>query len=185
VYGWNNIKHEVLSTNLTKKQAEREEVRLIALYDSTNQAKGYNQTNGGECEGKHTEEYKRNASMRMKEKIASGEATPPMLGKHFSKESRRKMSKSHKGKVLTEEHKQHIGDAFRGKFVGGKNPMARAVICIETGVTFDSVKEAADSIGVCRIAVNNCVRGLCRTSGGFHWEYVNQSVRVGGDVVVG
>ena len=51
-YGWENIKHEILFTNLTKKEAELKEKKLIALY-KTNCKKygvlyGYNMTDGGE-----------------------------------------------------------------------------------------------------------------------------------------
>lgn len=46
-YGWNNIKHEILYTGLTKEEAEQKEIELIAYYDSMNPDKGYNMTIGG------------------------------------------------------------------------------------------------------------------------------------------
>lgn len=48
-YGWENIEHEVISTGLDKGQAYAMEVELIAKYDATNPAKGYNISIGGEC----------------------------------------------------------------------------------------------------------------------------------------
>ena len=41
-YGWNNIKHEVLFTNLTEAAAKSKEIELIAEMDLTNRDKGYN-----------------------------------------------------------------------------------------------------------------------------------------------
>lgn len=46
-YGWDNIKHEILFTNLTKEEAEQKEIELIAYYDTTNHDKGYNIAKGG------------------------------------------------------------------------------------------------------------------------------------------
>lgn len=170
-YGWKNIKHDVLQTGLTKEQAEQEEIRLIALYDTTNQDKGYNCTNGGESIGKHTEVTKKIISEIRRNQYASGELVHPMYGKHFSEESKLKMSKAHKGKTLSEEHKRKIGASCKGLLLGGENPMARKVICVETGEVFDSIKQAADSVGVCRVAVSRCVRGQSHTAGGYKWEY--------------
>ena len=47
-YGWDNIKHEIIRSGLTKEEACRLEIDLIAKHDSTNQKKGYNDTAGGE-----------------------------------------------------------------------------------------------------------------------------------------
>lgn len=171
-YGWKNIKHEILQTGLTKEQAEQEEIRLIALYDTTNQEKGYNCTNGGESIGKHTNATKKIMSEKRHNQYASGELVHPMYGRHFSEESKLKMSKAHKGKQLSKEHKKKIGASCKGLFLGGKNPMATKVKCVETGEVFDSIKQAADSVGLNRVAVSRCVRGLSHTAGGYKWQYV-------------
>lgn len=46
-HGWDNIKHEILFTGLTKEEAEAKEIELIALYDLTNHKNGYNIAKGG------------------------------------------------------------------------------------------------------------------------------------------
>lgn len=47
-YGWENVKHEILYTGLTKEQASEIEIDLIKYYNSTNISYGYNLTAGGE-----------------------------------------------------------------------------------------------------------------------------------------
>ena len=47
-FGWDNIKHEILYSGLTKEEACNKEVELIELYKSNNQEYGYNKAFGGE-----------------------------------------------------------------------------------------------------------------------------------------
>lgn len=47
----------------------------------------------------------------------------------------------------------------------------RPVICVETGETFGSIKEAAEHICLSANAVGMAIRGACPTAGGYHWEY--------------
>ena len=47
-YGWENVKHEILFTNLSEAEAKMKEIELISEYDSNNSQKGYNLTKGGE-----------------------------------------------------------------------------------------------------------------------------------------
>lgn len=47
-YGWDNIKHDVICTNLSVKEACNLEIELIREYDTTNSKNGYNITSGGE-----------------------------------------------------------------------------------------------------------------------------------------
>lgn len=82
-YGWNNFQHEIVASNLTKEEADEMEIGLIAKHNSADRRYGYNIALGGNSIGKH------------------------------SKETKIKMSESHAGKKLTEEHKKHIGEASR------------------------------------------------------------------------
>ena len=47
-YGWDNIKHEILYTDLTREEAKAIEIELIAKYQTNNPKFGYNQTVGGD-----------------------------------------------------------------------------------------------------------------------------------------
>lgn len=51
-YGWNNIKHEILFDNLTKEEACKKEIELIAEYKSNDPNYGYNRSSGGEFSSK-------------------------------------------------------------------------------------------------------------------------------------
>lgn len=50
---------------------------------------------------------------------------------------------------------------------------SRPVLCVETGEVFYSIQAASESVGVDRSAVGRCLRGKCKTSGGFHWQYAD------------
>lgn len=46
-YGWENFDHKILYENLTKEEAEKIEIQLIAEWKTTDRAYGYNIANGG------------------------------------------------------------------------------------------------------------------------------------------
>lgn len=82
-YGWNNFMHEILYSGLTQEEANEKEIELISEYKSADRNYGYNISLGGNNVGK------------------------------FSEETKMKISKSHTGKNLTEEHKKHIRESSR------------------------------------------------------------------------
>ena len=47
-YGWDNIKHEILYTDLTQEEAYETEIKLIAEHNATNKIYGYNRHEGGD-----------------------------------------------------------------------------------------------------------------------------------------
>lgn len=87
-----------------KKHTEETKKRLSGMRKGENNA----------MYGKHhTEESKKKMSLSRKGKY-TGEDNP-FYGKKHSEESCRKMSAAHKGKHLSEEWKNKIGEASRGK----------------------------------------------------------------------
>lgn len=86
-----------------------------------------------------------------------------------------KRSEKQKGKPLLEETKQKISEANKDKYTGGKNPRARKVICLETKQVFVCIKDAVDWCG--QGGVGACCRGKTKTSGGYHWQFLDDYKR--------
>lgn len=104
-YGWDNIKHEILFNNFTKEMAKLMEQCLIALYDSFNREYGYNLTLGGE--GTLGYEFTKEAKKKMSESLK---------GRVLTEETKKKLSESLKGRVFTEETKKKMSESFKEKW---------------------------------------------------------------------
>ena len=137
-YGWNNFEHIVLFDNLTKEEAELLEQMYIALYDSSNKHNGYNTALGEGYTGlKHTEDTKA------------------------------KISKTKKGTVLNEKHKQKISKSMKGK-------NAKPIYCIELDMYFETVTEGANFIGYKHANVSRVLNGKQKACKGYHYIYKNK-----------
>lgn len=66
--------------------------------------------------------------------------------------------------------KQNANHGTRNKRAGEKH--RRQVICIETGELFESIVDAERKINSQHIG--DCCRGKIKTSGGYHWKYVEK-----------
>lgn len=130
-YGWNNIKHNILFENKSKKEAERLECELICLYKSNTREWGYNIANGGNSIGKHSDISKqkmRNYALN-RPKIHNEKISKSKIGKklNLSEEQRLSLSNRFKGnkygcghqtflnKHHTEESKSKISLALKNK----------------------------------------------------------------------
>lgn len=165
-YGWKNFEHFILKDNLTLEEANKYEELLIALYDSTNPDIGYNVAKGGDNHT-HSEETRKKISEHHAD--FSGE-NHPMWGKHHSEETKEKIKQAHLGKKVSEETKKKISEATKGS----NNPMAKSVLCIETGQIFSTAKEAAEFVGVDKSTLCKAARGVSKTCKGYHWEYISK-----------
>lgn len=92
-YGWDNFEHKILFKGLTKEEACKKEVELIAFYNSTNRNSGYNLSIGGSygalgvVRSKETKEKLRKAN----------------LGKRMSDDVKQKMSESSSRKKAVQQ----------------------------------------------------------------------------------
>ena len=50
---------------------------------------------------------------------------------------------------------------------------AKKVICVETGIIYNSITEAAKAVNRSIGNISNCCKGKRKTSAGFHWRYYN------------
>lgn len=158
-YGWKNIRHEILFTNLTKEQAEKKEIELISFYNSTNPNKGYNIENGGNSTGKLSEETKKKISMANK-------------GKN-----------TYKRRCHTEEEKKRVSEKLKGRTspMKGKHwsesqraRVGTAIVCLETGEVFYSLHDAQRKTGIDRCAISKVIKGIYKQTGGMHFEYAKK-----------
>ena len=106
-------------------------------------------------EKRHSKETKKKISESHKSK------NTPMYGKHHTEETKKKMSESHKGKVFTEEHRNKIGKSN-----------SKMVYCIELDKIFESATEASRELGIKQQGISCCCICKRKTAGGYHWRYV-------------
>lgn len=195
-YGWNNIKHEILLENLSKKEAEEAEIKLIKKYKSNIREFGYNISNGGNTKGTHSKETKRKISESHK-----GSLNPmygiesPMKGKRHSEETKKKISQKLKGNKNTlgmkhtKEAKKKMSiskkeSGFKPWITGKKHTeeskkkmresnkfRRKKVLCITSGVVYESIKTASEKTGVNKKSIGYCCNGKYKHAGGFEWEF--------------
>lgn len=195
-YGWDNITHEILYEKLSKEEAENIEIKLIKEYKSNIREFGYNISNGGNSKGTHSKETKKKMSDKHK-----GELNPmygvksPMTGKKHSKETKIKISNKLKGNKNalgmkhSEDSKRKMGETKRkngfkpwttgrGHTEKSKEKMRESnsfrrkkVLCITTGVVYESIKSASENTGVNKKSIGYCCNGKYKQAGGYEWEF--------------
>ena len=197
-YGWENIKHEILYTNLSETEAKKKEIELIEKYKSNDENYGYNQTLGGDG----TLGLK--LSQERKEKLSKLH-----LGIPRSQETKRKISESEKGKIITKEQIEKRKATMKKRYPNGfkqsdeiKNKISIRmlnnkynvgiqrnksytdkisikVMCVETGEIFNSVIEASRKKNINKSNLHYTVCGKRKTAGGYHWKRVDEYEKCG------
>lgn len=133
-YGWNNIKHEILYSGLTKEEAEMKEIELIAVYKSNQSGHGYNVDFGGNSIGK------------------------------MSEETKRKISMSEKGKVVSVKSREKMRASARYK--------CKPLLCVETGMIFESLSMAEQITKIPSGNITHAAHGRRYKAGGYHWRFI-------------
>lgn len=149
-YGWNNIEHKILFTNLTKEEACKKEIELIKKYKTNNCKYGYNIASGGEgVQGvKITEEKKEILRRALKD------------------------NQHAKGYKHTDEEKEKMRLAKLGK---PNLKLSKKVLCLETNIIYPSVAEAKRQTGI--NCIDRACRGTFEYAGKInnkkiHWKYI-------------
>lgn len=186
-YGWSNIKHEVLFTNLTESRAKSLEISLIRHYK--NLGISYNITNGGEgtngwCPSSETRDKMRLSKLGRKLSVAtrtkmseagkgkrSGELNP-MFGKFHTEETKAAMSIKRRGEnnpryghSLTDSERETYRKAQACKPVIQLDPNT-----LEELREFSSQREAAIFVGGKSSHISECCRGIRKQEKRFKWK---------------
>ena len=159
-YGWDNFQHNILYNNLTANEASQKEQELIKYYNTIEN--GYNCEFGGLTNKKHSQE-----TIEKLRQLNLGKNNPN-YGKTASKETRLKVSQSHKNIPHSKEWTEKVAKAHR-----------KRVLCITTGETFPSLKDAADKTGISMSGISQVCNGIRMTAGKhpvtkekLKWKYI-------------
>lgn len=160
-YGWENIEHIIIAENLSVSEASKLERQTIAKYQTTNPMYGYNQSIGGENSPigvKRSEETRRklsvshigkkNNTIRHLTEEEKQHLREINIGKHLSEETRRKISKANKGTKPT---------AYAVEMC--KKACNKPVICLLTGIKYESATIASRDTGEPRNTITRHCRG--------------------------
>lgn len=155
-HGRENFTIKVLFRSDNFDDLNKQEKILVKAHD-TLLPNGYNVVEGGYGTAgyKHKEETKLKMSQNRGRYYKEDNS---FYKKKHTKEARKKMSNYHKGKKLTEEHKKKVALANRVK-----------VINLNTKEVFNSVLEAAASVGVAPSNITRVCKGGRKTAGGSGW----------------
>lgn len=194
-YGWDNFTHTILCECEDRKEAATKEQYYIAIYNTLDHDYGYNLTAGGEGTlGMKMPEYAR----KHLSEIHMGEKNP-MYHKEITEEHRQNLKKALKGLKKSESARKNMSKAQRGKVMPegsaekrlntireryGENYGLRPtvpVVCVETGIEYESGKQAQEITGISRHNICSCCKGERKTAGGYHWIYLE--VEEGGDAI--
>lgn len=159
-YGWDNIKHEILSSGLTKIEAEAEEIKQIKLHKSTQREYGYNKSTGGGCCKGYT--WKLTAEQRANQSAAQIKLHADGRGNVFKNQKGK--NNAFYGHRHTEEARQKISAAQYKPVI--QYSRTRAFIA-----EYANAYQASLQTGISH--VRECCEKQRKTAGGYFWEYKN------------
>ena len=173
-YGKENFSFEVIDTAFSQDELNEKEKYWIAFYGSM-APHGYNLTSGGKKYCEVSDDTRKKLSKSM-----SGE-NAPWYGKHLTEETKRKLSEAHKGKPgywtgkkRDPETIRKMSESRKGKYSGVNSKQSKRIVCVETGVAYDSIGECSRITGISRTGIVRALRGYAKSAGGFHWAYFEE-----------
>ena len=168
-YGWGAFAHDVISSGLTENEAKALEEKLIKENKTQYKEYGFNVTGGDGWRNpteeqvkvfaersrifntgrKHTEEYKSKMSERMR-----GDKNPNANGRLLTPERIRKFAEYAK-KPKAEIQKKRMSESAK----------KRKIKCVDTGVVYESMKDASEKLGIKYTAITSAVYRGRKTHG--------------------
>lgn len=108
------------------------------------------------------------------------------LGILVQKKRNEKISKTQKGRKLTEDHKKKLSEAAKKRHVPcsqdkkeklSKNyPNKKPVYCVETDTIYESVQACARELSLYATNVTKVCKGIHKTTGGYHLRYYDSMI---------
>lgn len=180
LYGWDRFRKDVLARSMSAEDAFELEKKLIEQYDSTSPERGYNRSTGGPFGRSGCP-----ASEEAKAKISKA-LTGKRKGMPHTESHRKRISEALMGHPTSAEVRQKLRDALGDRMRapeakakqkvntprGAAHHNARGVVCVETGVEYETITKAAAQTTTSRNGIARCCTGLQETAGGYKWRYL-------------
>ena len=166
-YGWDNIEHEVLFSGLTKAEGYKKEKELIRLHNTTSPDKGYN------SHGKGVYCIELNMVFNNITE-ASQETGASISGISLCVQGKNKTAGNYHWCHATEKDTKGFLEEETKEEKEKYKALKKRVLCLETGQIFNSSQDAARQLSIDGSGIRKCCRGVNKTCGGYHWEYVNE-----------
>ena len=176
------------------EECRKAEEELLTKYNIAKNQYCYNIKNGAvgmtseDMKGKYNPMYGRTGEKNPMYGKRGKDA--PMYGKHHTEETRKKMSKAQKGKIVSEETRKKMSQANKGEkhpFYGKprtentRNKISQAhggkpFAAIKDGKIkiFTSQHECSRVLGLHHSAINSCLKGKRKSTGGYTFKYIEQ-----------
>lgn len=165
----NNYRIDIILDNLDRDDACKKEVEFIKLYGRSDLKQGTlcNLTDGGEKNlGRVVTEDLRERLSKANPKIWLGKKRPDCSAR---------LAKRNKERVWTKEQRENhsknrLGEkgSMYGKF-GKECPNSKSIVCITTGITYESASDAAKNLGLNIGHIASVARGSMLATG--HKKY--------------
>lgn len=92
---------------------------------------------------------------------------------HHSQDSKQLMSERRKGKGRVKRTPEQI-ERMKMNHAGGNDK--KPVLCLETGILYESINDASGKTNINKKQISGCCRKLLHynTAGGLHWKFANE-----------
>lgn len=157
-YGWDNFQHIILQQgDFSQEELNQKQQYYISFYDTCNPQKGYNISPGG------TNGISPNALPAAVEWMKNH----PNFG----------LARANDMLKWQAEHPQEAREYRRKSQKKAAEARRKKVVCIETGIVYESATEAARQIPktsqskICMVC-----KGQRKTCGGYHWKYYEEEI---------
>lgn len=175
-YGIENFSFEILEECCESALDEREIFWIEKLNPEYNRTKG-GSGKYGNVTSEETREKLKNAAKRAweskteeeKQYIIKNNLKGPKVGHKVSEETRRKLRDAKTGQKQSEETIKKRVEKLKGRKRTNDYRM-KPVICIETGETFKSLKEAVEKYNLSTLCAH--LKGRYKTCKGNHYRYL-------------
>lgn len=202
-YGWGNIKHIIIASKLSRKQACYMEKEIIKVFKSNISEFGYNLTDGGDI-FVFNNSVKNRISQSVKSLWEDNDYRESMIKSHKGQiPSRRTIEKRSKalkkswennderrritgercrarvGEKRSKEARENMSNNSFWKGKSGKDfPKSIQVLQFDLNKrfinTFESLTDASKAINRCSSNISSACKGKQKTCGGYIWEYANK-----------